>query len=381
MKDTKPNRVVIGLSGGVDSAVAAHLLKEAGYEVIGLFMRNWDSLANNDILGNEAINQSVCPQEQDYRDAQSVCRSLNISLKRVDFVNEYWNDVFQNFLDEYQRGRTPNPDILCNKYIKFDRMLRYALEELQADYLATGHYARVENGQLYQARDAAKDQSYFLAQLSTKQLAKVLFPLATLRKTEVRALARQLGLTVAQKRDSTGICFIGERRFEQFLQNYLPAQPGTIVDISTKRVIGQHHGVMYYTIGQRKGLNLGGMNEPYFLAAKNIQRRLIYAAPLSQLNRYLSSDALEAIGLNLNTTRFDPQQLSAKFRYRQQSVPVVATFDLAHQKVRVQYPPQLAITPGQQVVFYQGNQCLGGAIIDKVYQNGKMLELLNFEFE
>ena len=379
MDNKLKKRVVIGLSGGVDSAVAAYLLKQAGYDVVGLFMRNWDSMANNDILGNEAISQNICPQEQDYLDAQQAAKIIGIELKRVDFIKEYWDDVFSNFLSEYQKGRTPNPDILCNKYIKFDQMLNYAFNQLNADFLATGHYAKMVDGKLFQASDLEKDQSYFLAQLSAKQLEKVLFPLADLTKKTVREIAQSINLNVANKKDSTGICFIGERNFEKFLSNYLPAMPGDIIDLETKKVIGKHHGIMYYTIGQRKGLKLGGMEQPYFLAAKNIEQKIIYVAPLAKMDYYLASDALLAIDLNLNCTDFDVNNLSAKFRYRQQSVKVDVQFDLVNQKAFVKYDAQLAITPGQQVVFYDGNQCIGGATIDQIYQNGKLVDILNFK--
>ena len=372
-------KVIVAISGGVDSAVAAYLLKEANYDVEAVFMRNWDALANNDYLGNDTINDNICPQEQDYLDAQAVCQSLAIPLHRIDFVEQYWNEVFTNFLSEYQKGRTPNPDILCNKYIKFDHLLNYALNQLKGDFLATGHYAKIVDGQLYQATDSEKDQSYFLAQLSAWQLQHVLFPLADLTKTEVRQIAQKLNLKVAQKKDSTGICFIGERRFEQFLQNYLPAQPGQILDIETKKVIGQHVGIMYYTIGQRKGLNLGGMSEPYFLAAKNIDQALIYAAPLSLIEKYLSSDTLTAMDLNLNTDQYDLNHLSAKFRYRQKAVKVKVEFDLKRQQATVYYEAHLAVTPGQQVVFYDGQKCIGGAVIDEIYRQNKKINLLNFE--
>ena len=235
------------------------------------------------------------------------------------------------------------------------------------------------DGKLFQASDLEKDQSYFLAQLSAKQLEKVMFPLADLNKKTVREIAQSINLNVANKKDSTGICFIGERNFEKFLSNYLPAMPGDIIDLETKKVIGKHHGIMYYTIGQRKGLNLGGMEQPYFLAAKNIEQKIIYVAPLAKMDYYLASDALMAIDLNLNCTDFNVNNLSAKFRYRQQSVPVKVEFDLVNQKAFVKYNSQLAITPGQQVVFYDGKQCIGGATIDQIYQNGNLVDILNFK--
>lgn len=377
--NSKKKRVVVGLSGGVDSAVSAYLLKTAGYDVIGLFMRNWDSMANNDILGNETISQNICPQEQDYLDAQEAAKIIGIELKRIDFIKEYWDDVFINFLDEYQKGRTPNPDILCNKYIKFNKMLNYAFEKLNADFLATGHYAQNIDGKLFQAKDSDKDQTYFLAQLSSEQLKNVLFPLGNLTKQEVRDIATKINLNVAQKKDSTGICFIGERNFQKFLSNYLPAMPGQIIDLETKKVIGKHYGVMYYTIGQRKGLNLGGMKQPYFLAAKNIEEKILYVAPLDKMDQYLSSDCLVAINLNLNTNHFKHDNLWAKFRYRQESVKVNVEFDLNKQQAVVKYQNQLAITPGQQVVFYDGNQCIGGAEIDQIYLKNNLIDILNLK--
>ena len=242
--EEKTKKVIIGMSGGVDSAVAAYLLKKQGYQVVGLFMRNWDSIANNDILGNEKINQEICPQEQDYLDAKEAAKLIGIKLERVDFIQEYWNDVFENFLHEYKNGRTPNPDILCNKYIKFDCMLNYALNQLQGDYLATGHYAKIVNNKLYKADDLEKDQSYFLSQLNKKQLENVLFPLAQYKKNDVRKIANEINLKIANKKDSTGICFIGERNFAKFLQNYIPTQPGDIIDIDNGKVIAKHNGIM-----------------------------------------------------------------------------------------------------------------------------------------
>ena len=242
-------KVIVGISGGVDSSVAAYLLKKQGYEVEGLFMRNWDSLMNNDILGNPTLqNQNICPQEQDYNDAVAVCKKLDIPLHRIDFVKEYWDYVFTYFLDELKKGRTPNPDIMCNKYIKFDYFVKEA-KRLGADYIATGHYAKMEDGYLKRAKDSNKDQTYFLSQLNKDQLSNVLFPLGDIEKKEVRLLAKELDLITANKKDSTGICFIGERNFKNFLKNYLPAMPGDVVDIATDKKVGEHIGLMYYTIG------------------------------------------------------------------------------------------------------------------------------------
>ena len=253
-------KVVIGMSGGVDSSVAAIKLIEQGYEVIGLFMRNWDAGVNNDILGNPTLTNNICPQEQDYNDALSVCKKIGIPLHRIDFVKEYWDYVFTYFLDELKKGRTPNPDIMCNKYIKFDMFVKEA-KKLGADFIATGHYARIKNNKLLRAIDDNKDQTYFLSQLSKKQLENVLFPIGDLKKPEVRKIAEEHNLITARKKDSTGICFIGERHFKDFLKNYLPNIPGDIINIETKKRVGEHIGLMYYTIGQRKGLDIGGTKD------------------------------------------------------------------------------------------------------------------------
>ena len=229
-------KVIVGLSGGVDSAVAAYLLKKQGHEVIGAFMRNWDSLANNDILGNN-WDGDICPQEVDYLDAKKVADKLGIPLLRVDFIKEYWDYVFTYFIEEYKKGRTPNPDVLCNKYIKFDAFLKFAMSH-GAEYIATGHYARMENGQMKKGLDNNKDQTYFLCLLNQAQLDKTMFPIGDLEKKEVRRIAKELDLAVATKKDSTGICFIGERDFRKFLQNYIPAQPGKIIDKNNGDVVG-----------------------------------------------------------------------------------------------------------------------------------------------
>ncbi|AMD81492.1 tRNA-specific 2-thiouridylase MnmA [Mycoplasmopsis canis PG 14] len=373
--ETKKKRVVIGMSGGVDSSVAAYLLKQQGYDVVGLFMRNWDSLANNDILGNNTLDLNVCTQELDYNDAKEVAKKLNIPLHRVDFVHEYWDNVFQNFIEEYKKGRTPNPDILCNKYIKFNSFANYAFDQLEADYIAMGHYAKVENGHLYRAKDDNKDQTYFLAQLTNEQLKRVIMPLADLEKPEIRQIATELGLVTANKKDSTGICFIGERNFGQFLQNYIPAQEGDIIDITTNKKVGTHVGTFYYTIGQRKGLNLGGMSEPYYVCGHDVVKNILYVAPSSR-PEYLLSDSLIASGYTFNNTEFDKSNLSAKFRYRQKDIPVTIEF-LNENQIKVFYPStSSAVTPGQQIVFYDGDKCIGGATIDELFMNNKKIDYL-----
>ncbi len=366
-------KVILGMSGGVDSSVAAYLLKEQGHEVIGLFMRNWDSSVNNDVLGNKDINAPKCPQEQDWEDAQEVAKKLDIKIERVDFIQEYWDNVFEYFIKEYKKGRTPNPDILCNKYIKFKAFLDHAFNNMDAEYIAMGHYAKQENGFLLRAKDTSKDQTYFLSQLSHEQVSKTLFPLADYDKKEIRKIAEEQELITAKKPDSTGICFIGERDFSEFLKNYIPTKPGDIIDITNNNVIGKHQGVMYYTIGQRKGLNLGGMKEPYFVVGHDMDKKIIWAAPASQ-KEWLQSDELIAVDVNLNTQDFNKDNLSVKFRYRQEDVPATVKFN--KDSIKVKYDLFEAVTPGQQVVLYDGKKCIGGATIDEIFKGGKKITYL-----
>lgn len=363
-------KVVIGMSGGVDSSVAAILLKKQGYDVIGLFMRNWDSSINNDILGNPDLNSDICPQEKDYNDALKVCEKIGIPLHRIDFVKEYWDYVFTYFLDELKRGRTPNPDIMCNKYIKFDMFAKEA-RKLGADYIATGHYAKLKDGKLLRGIDQNKDQTYFLSQLSSKQLENVLFPIGDLEKPEVRKIANEYDLITANKKDSTGICFIGERNFSKFLSNYLPNQTGDIVNIETNEVIGKHVGLMYYTIGQRKGLNIGGNSDRIFVVGKNLDKNILYVAHGDD-NKYLISDSCIVEMVNWNADR-NITECSAKFRYRQKDNDVKVKF-LDDGNMLVSYEQGVkSVTPGQACVFYLGEECLGGGIIKEVRKNGEKL--------
>ena len=358
-------KVVVGISGGVDSSVAALLLKKQGYEVIGLFMRNWDTSVNGDILGNPDLNNDICPQEQDYNDAKLVCDKLGIELHRIDFVKEYWDYVFSYFLDELKKGRTPNPDIMCNKYIKFDYFIKEA-KKLGADYIATGHYAKIENGRLMRSKDQNKDQTYFLSQLSEKQLENILFPLGDIDKTEVRKLAEEYDLATAHKKDSTGICFIGERNFRGFLENYLPNQPGKIINIDTNEVVGEHVGLMYYTIGQRRGLDVGGTDDRMFVVGKNLKDNILYVA-IGEDNPYLYSDSCIIDTVNFNCSD-RPTKCTAKFRYRAKDYPVELEY-LDNGEIRVKYDNIKAVTPGQACVFYDGEYCLGGGIIKEVCKN------------
>ena len=363
-------KILVGLSGGVDSAIAAYLLMKQGYDVSCCFMRNWDALTNQDILGNPTIQNEVCPQEEDYQDALAVANQLGLPLLRVDFIKEYWEEVFQVFLQEYRRGRTPNPDILCNKHIKFHSFLEYA-QKNGFSKIATGHYARIveENGRYYLARgrDDSKDQSYFLAQIDSSCLSKCLFPLGELEKSEVRELALELGLLIAEKKDSTGICFIGERNFKEFLNNYLPAKKGNIIDIDTNGVVGKHSGVLYYTLGQRKGLGIGGVKGPWFVVGKNIEKSELYVTCIEDHNT-LFSDSCSLIDINwlMEPVRAS-LECTAKFRYRQKDEKVTLVYQ-ENGAYTIRYHRNIAsVTPGQQVVFYQGDVVIGGATIDDVF--------------
>lgn len=356
--------VVIGMSGGVDSSVAAYLLKKEGYNVIGLFMRNWDSVINNDYLGNPNLDNDICPQEVDYNDAVEVCKKLDIPLHRVDFVKEYWDNVFTYFLDELNKGRTPNPDVMCNKYIKFDAFFKKA-KELGADYIATGHYARVIDGKLCKAVDDNKDQSYFLAYVDKNKFKEVLFPIGELTKPMVRKIAVELDLVTARKKDSTGICFIGERNFRNFLKNYLPNMPGDIVDIETKEVLGRHIGLMYYTLGQRRGLNLGGNELKHYVCEKDLKNNILYVANGDE-NKYLFTTS--ALIENFNFLTDDrPSQCNCKFRYRQKDVSVNVEY-LEDNMIKVSYTNVKAVTPGQFCVLYDNDVCLGGGIIKETFK-------------
>lgn len=351
--------VVIGMSGGVDSSVAAYLLQKAGYQVIALFMRNWDSDVNNDVLGHK-LTTDICSQEVDYNDAEVVCKQLNIPLHRVDFTKEYWDYVFKYFLTELEAGRTPNPDVMCNKFIKFDLFKKEA-QKLGADYIATGHYAKIIDGRLYKAKDENKDQSYFLSMLTNDQLQNVLMPLGEMMKSEVRALAKKLNLQTANKKDSTGICFIGERHFNQFLSNYLPNQPGVIKMVETEEELGQHIGLMHYTIGQRKGINTK-LNEQLFVCKKDLENNTLYVC---KDEKYLFSKALLADNFVLRNKIND--NLTAKFRYRQADVKV--NVSTRGDQLLIEYQAAKAVAPGQIAVLYDGEECIGGGIIKEVFNS------------
>ena len=359
-------KVVVGMSGGVDSAVSAYLLKKQGYEVVGLFMKNWDSNINNDI---EGITDDVCPQELDFRDAKNVCDELRIPLYRVDFIKEYWDDVFSYFLDELKKGRTPNPDIMCNKYIKFD-LFKSEAKKLGADYIATGHYARLIDGKLLRGVDSNKDQTYFLSQVSRKQLENVLFPIGDLTKEEVRKIAKDNNIPVFDKKDSTGICFIGERHYQQFVANYLKGKSGDIVNVETNEVIGKHKGLMNYTIGQRRNVGISGYDKRHYVCGKDSKKNILYVA-FGDDSEYLLSDMAIIEDVNYLSDK-RPTQATAKFRYRSQDNDVTIEY-LDDTHIKVKYNGVKAVTPGQACVVYDGDECIMGGIIKKVYKNNEEL--------
>lgn len=365
--NTQKKKVVVGLSGGVDSAVSVIMLQKAGYEVEGMFMRNWDSSLNNDVLGNPHTMDSVCPQEVDYMDAVKTAEELGIKLHRVDFVNEYWENVFGYFLDEYKKCRTPNPDILCNSEIKFKCFLNKAME-MGFDYIAMGHYARIthEPLKIYKGLDHNKDQTYFLSQLTKKQLERALFPIGELTKPEVRQIALDYNLSIAKKKDSTGVCFIGERNFKEFLENYLPAKPGEMMTLDGE-VVGKHDGLMYYTIGQRKGLGLGGAGDAWFVLGKDVEKNILYVGRGDQ--EYLYSNRAIVSNVNWLGEDFIERDINVKFRYRSNDVKAHIKW-LDDKRLEVTYPDKAkSVTPGQACVFYDGEELLGGSTIDTVYMN------------
>lgn len=352
--------IMVGLSGGVDSSVAASILLEDGHRVTGLFMKNWE----------EDDTPEYCSAAEDLKDAQEICRVLGIELKTINFSKEYWERVFTGFVNEYRNGRTPNPDIVCNKEIKFKEFLDWAAS-LGADCIATGHYARVDKteGQftLRKGLDRNKDQSYFLYTLDQQTLSRALFPIGGMTKQAVRTRARDLSLPVHNKKDSTGICFIGERRFADFLKHYLPSQPGKILTVDGKTA-GQHHGACYYTIGQRQGLGIGGDGAPWYVASKDVKRNLIYAVQ-GKDHPALFKDSLVAEQLHWvqGAPSKIPQACMAKTRYRQPD-QVCRISNLTNNCAEIAFDvPQWAVAAGQSIVFYQDDQCIGGGVIRRAY--------------
>lgn len=363
-KAKKDIKVVLGMSGGVDSSVAALLLKEQGYDVIGIFMKNWD----------EKNEEGICTATEDYEDVIKICNQIDIPYYTVNFEKQYWDRVFTYFLDEYKKGRTPNPDVMCNKEIKFKAFLDHAIK-LGADYIATGHYAQVKyfdgEYQLIRGIDNNKDQTYFLCALSQYALSKTLFPIGNIDKKEVRRIAKEYNLATANKKDSTGICFIGERDFDEFLSRYLPAKPGDIRSLSGEK-LGNHNGLMYYTLGQRKGLGIGGKGtgEPWFVAKKDLNKNILYVVQGEKhpalYSHTLIANEVNWISNNKPTKSF---KCTAKFRYRQKDQGVTVIPQVNNSCKVLFDEPQKAITPGQAVVFYNNDVCLGGGIIDKVIKD------------
>ncbi len=350
-------RIVVGMSGGVDSSVAALLLKEQGYDVVGVFMKNWE----------EQDESGTCTAESDWRDVQAVCDEIGIPYYSVNFAKEYYDRVFSYFLDEYKKGRTPNPDVLCNREIKFKAFLDFAMK-LGAAKMATGHFVQTnEQGQLLKGADPNKDQSYFLYMLKKQQLQKALFPVGAMCKDEVRDYAKRKGLLTFAKKDSTGVCFIGERHFKTFLQQFLPATPGDMVAIDGQK-LGRHDGLMYYTLGQRKGLGIGGCGDgrSWFVVEKDLERNQLVVAQGEDHELLYANGAMGVdvtwIGDTPEENTFD---CSAKFRYRQKDQKVRVTLNGEGLLVNA-YEPQRALTPGQSIVLYDGDQCLGGTILNNV---------------
>lgn len=362
MKSPSQTHVIVGMSGGVDSSVSASLLLEQGYQVEGLFMKNWE----------EDDGTEYCTAREDLADARAVCDTLGIPLHTANFAAEYWDRVFEHFLAEYRAGRTPNPDILCNKEIKFRAFLDYAMV-LGADFIATGHYARrsadEECARLLKGRDANKDQSYFLHAVSGRQIARTLFPVGDIEKPEVRRIATRQGFVNHAKKDSTGICFIGERRFRDFLRQYLPAQPGNI-ETDDGKVIGTHQGLMYYTLGQREGIGIGGQKNaaeaPWYVVTKDMVRNVLvigqgHEHPL-MMSRFLRASHIDWV----TAAPAFPLSCQAKTRYRQPDQACTVSRDADGYVVSFD-EAQRAVTPGQSVVLYLGEECLGGGVIESTW--------------
>lgn len=365
-------RVIVGLSGGVDSSVAAYLLKKSGYEVIGVFMQNWDPYLNGDKAFN-ADENTVCESEKDFEIAKNVANKLEIPIYKVNFIKEYWTQVFEPFLDSYKNGVTPNPDILCNKFIKFGSFHEYCTNKFNPDYIATGHYAKngYDNNRkchlLLEAKDDFKDQTYFLCSLNQKQLEKSLFPLGDYSKQEIRTIAKEIGLDNWNKKDSTGICFIGKRNFKDFMQSYIENKPGDIIDINSKKILGKHDGIHLYTIGQRRGINLSGNKTKYFVCEKDHINNVLYVTSIDDEELYLMSN--KAICTNFNWISYIPDIKDVEVRFRHTQKKINCKFELLeNNNVLLLYDSKSkAVTKGQHAVLYQNGICLGGGVINKIF--------------
>ncbi len=372
-------KIAVGVSGGVDSSVAAYLLKQTGAQVIGMFMRNWDEQSD------------ICPAAADYEDAKSVCLKLGIPFYAVDFSEEYRQSVFSHFLSEYEKGRTPNPDILCNSKIKFDVFSDYAINKLQCDAIATGHYAKVDNSfspngvfdpycefdpkhtvRLYKAKDKNKDQSYFLSALKPAQLERAIFPLADIEKPRVRQIAEELGLRTAKKKDSTGICFIGERNFRKFLSEYLKGAEGDMIDADTGKKLGEHIGLMHYTIGQRRGLDIGGCGsgERWFVVEKDVEKNILYVVQGADNPKNFFCGFTSSELSFINPPKQKRMKLKLKYRYRQEDIACSAEFNDSLTACTVRFDiPDRGVAPGQSGVFYDGEELIGSAVIEQAIKN------------
>lgn len=369
MPNNSKSKVALMMSGGVDSSVAAKILLDDEFHVEAFFMRNWDSAVNMEI-NNISLENEICQQEIDYNDAKKVCEHLNIKLHRIDFIKEYWDEVFSVFLKEIEEGLTPNPDILCNKYIKFDHFIRYIEKNFEEfKFIATGHYAKIISRNdiklLAMSKDKFKDQTYFLAEINKNRLNQMIFPLADLKKDEVREIAINSKIPVANKKDSTGICFVGKRNFPKFLSNYFKENPGKIVDDDTGKILGKHKGVLFYTIGQRRGLNLGGNENPYFVSSKDIKNNIIFVSS-GKKNEKLYSNLIVAKNFNfLVDPSFIRNGMKINFKTRHSEVVFNGNITIIDQnEIKINSKEKiLAITPGQELVIYYNELCLGGGKI------------------
>lgn len=369
----KKKRVVIAFSGGVDSSVSAYLLLQQNYEVIGVFMRNWDSSLNNEILNSSLARDkklTVCAQEADYEMALAAAKTLKIKLFRVDFIREYWELIFQTMLETLQEGKTPNPDIWCNRYIKFDLFINYVIKKWNPDFIATGHYAQLISDQnqsyLKIAVDETKDQTYFLCQIHKNTLSTLLFPIGHLTKSDVRTIADKINLPNANKRSSSGICFIGDRKYQKFLQNYFPLNPGLVINWIDQKVVGKHDGHVFYTIGQRKGLNIiqNPQSLPYFIVKKDPSKNYLYICFQPEYNKLTWSGCLiDNINWLIAENEINwPLSCQIKIRYR--SNLLSAILQKVNENIKIEFlnPPK-NITPGQFAVLYKNDLCLGGGQI------------------
>ncbi len=372
LTNNKNNKIVVlGLSGGVDSAVSCYLLLKQGYQVIPVFMQNWDTVVNNDIKGHNKNLPSGCESNIDFLVAKKIAAFFHLKIHKINFIQQYWNKVFKYFIKQYNKSLTPNPDVLCNKYIKFGEFKNYAIKKFKADYIATGHYAKIiknkNNLFLSIPKDINKDQTYFLSDLKEEQLKNVIFPLADLTKIEVRKIAKKIKLPNWDRKDSTGICFIGQRDFRLFLNNYIPNKPGFIYEIETNKIIGKHIGTMYYTLGQNKGLNLSGKKCKYHVCKKNVKKNIIYVCNAQNFKKYLYSTKAELSSFNFinKTMKKNWKNLQVRFRHLQKKINLIS-LELINKKWFITYKPSLAVTPGQYAVIYKHNICLGCGEIKKL---------------